>query len=227
MKTSHSKLWVESDRWILHFFATKNPITALWFVLPILCLWISQINLGNTSLLLTSALVIFGILTWTLLEYLIHRYIFHWRPKNKIIKNAFESIHLYHHRNQEDQGVITSGPLSALFWSALNFSLYYVILKDTSLVSLIMVGLTVSYYSYEWVHYLVHHKIYTSGIMKYLQDYHLIHHEKWAGNYGQTSPIWDIIFSTRLDRHKLRAERKKKYIFNSCTNASTLLKTTV
>lgn len=209
----NSTLWVVKYRWLLHFFASKNPITALWFVIPLLFFWFNKIDFKNTPILASALMLIFGVLSWTLLEYLIHRFVFHWRPKNITVRNAMESIHLYHHRNVNDQEVITSGPVSAFFWSALNFGILYLFTKNLSQSSLIMFGLTLSYYAYEWVHYLVHHKNFTSGFMKYLQDYHLLHHERWAGNYGQTSPLWDILLGTSLTIQKIEVEKKKKYIF--------------
>jgi hypothetical protein len=212
-KQGESKLWIESHRWLLYFFASKNPLTALLFVFPMLTFWFVKINFYSMPLMQTIFIFLSGVFSWTLLEYCIHRFIFHWTPKNITVRNAVESIHIYHHRNIEDQGVITSGPVFAFFWSGINFFLFYLITGDLSRTSLLMFGLTSAYYFYEWVHYLVHHHNFSGGIFKYLQDYHLLHHEAWGGNYGQTSPIWDFVFKTNLATKKIESEKKKKYIF--------------
>lgn len=212
-KIEEQKLWIESHRWLLYFFASKNPLTAIFFVLPMLIFWAVRINFNVLALTQTIFLFAGGVFSWTLLEYCIHRFIFHWRPRNVTVRNAVESIHIYHHRNIEDQEVITSGPVFAIFWSGINFSIFYLFTKDLSHTSLLMFGLTAAYYFYEWVHYLVHHHNFTSGLFKYLQEYHLLHHEKWGGNYGQTSPVWDIILGTGLTAQTIEPEKKKKYIF--------------
>jgi sterol desaturase/sphingolipid hydroxylase (fatty acid hydroxylase superfamily) len=59
-----------------------------------------------------------------------------------------------------------------------------------------MLAATCYYYFYEWVHHLVHVKRYEKGFMAYLQDLHLDHHRRNWGNYGQTTPLWDIAFGT-------------------------------
>lgn len=212
-QAKQSKLWVESHRWLLYFFATKNPLTALFFVVPLVLFWLFRMDFNSISKLNTFFLILAGFIQWSLLEYLLHRFLFHWRPKNIIVRNAVESIHIYHHRNIKDQEVITSGPVFAIFWSCINFSILNLLTLSLNQSAHIMFGLTIAYYAYEWIHYLVHHKNFNSGPMKYLQDYHLLHHERWHGNYGQTSPLWDMLLGTSLSVKEIQSEKKKKYIF--------------
>jgi sterol desaturase/sphingolipid hydroxylase (fatty acid hydroxylase superfamily) len=54
-----------------------------------------------------------------------------------------------------------------------------------------------AHYFYEWVHYTLHYKIHQNGYLKYIQMYHLHHHDVAANkNYGNTSHFWDVVFGT-------------------------------
>jgi sterol desaturase/sphingolipid hydroxylase (fatty acid hydroxylase superfamily) len=60
-----------------------------------------------------------------------------------------------------------------------------------------VVGLAlVSYYTfYEFVHYGIHYRVFGAGYMRFIQRYHLFHHEAahWESNFGNTHPLWDLV----------------------------------
>src|SRR5438477_1956243 len=70
----------ESD--FMEFFSRVHPVTPLVLYLPVIgymlyvSLWQRQLSLIGVT-----ALFLLGILLWTLTEYLIHRYVFHYEPK--------------------------------------------------------------------------------------------------------------------------------------------------
>ena len=64
---------------------------------------------------------LFGILLWTLTEYLIHRYIFHYEPKTRVGKRLHYMIHGVHHDYPNDARRLVmppsvSVPLAFLFY---------------------------------------------------------------------------------------------------------------
>src|SRR5881394_3059931 len=91
----------ESD--FMEFFSRVHPATPLVLYLPVVgymlyvSLWQRQLSVP-----VVTALFLLGILLWTLLEYLIHRYIFHYQPKTRIGKRLHYIIHGVHHDYPSD-----------------------------------------------------------------------------------------------------------------------------
>src|SRR5205823_11432074 len=75
----------ESD--FIEFFSRVHPATPLVLYMPVvgymfyLSLWQRKL-----SILAAAGLFLLGVLLWTLVEYLIHRYIFHYEPKSSFGK---------------------------------------------------------------------------------------------------------------------------------------------
>ncbi len=78
----------ESD--FIEFFSRVHPVTPLLLYVPVVgyMLYISLWQ-RKLSILAVTGLFLVGILLWTLLEYLIHRYIFHYMPPSISIPLAF------------------------------------------------------------------------------------------------------------------------------------------
>src|SRR5438093_11819206 len=82
----------------MEFFSRVHPITPLVLYLPVVgaMLYVSVWQ-RQLSLVAVVALFLLGILLWTLLEYLIHRYIFHYQPKTRLGKRLPYIIHCVLH----------------------------------------------------------------------------------------------------------------------------------
>src|SRR6266704_3296009 len=68
----------------MEFFSHVHPATPLVLYLPVIAYFLYQ-ALWQRGLSIPFVLVLFafGILIWTLLEYVIHRYAFHYEPKSR------------------------------------------------------------------------------------------------------------------------------------------------
>jgi len=72
----------ESD--FMEFFSHVHPATPVMLYGPVIGLMLYLAFARNhLSLLAVVAFFVVGILTWTLLEYAIHRYVFHYEPKTR------------------------------------------------------------------------------------------------------------------------------------------------
>src|SRR5437764_13247276 len=82
----------------MEFFSRVHPATPLILYLPVVG-YMLYVSLSQRQLpvLAVTALFLLGILLWTLLEYLIHRYIFHYEPKTRIGKRLRFIMHDVHH----------------------------------------------------------------------------------------------------------------------------------
>jgi len=199
IKSSNSDYFLSENRWALKLFASKSPVYVLMFTVPMMIL-MSYIYLqGQMSTSSVAIALVLGAFYWSFVEYLIHRFYFHWNPRIKFIRRLVDSFHIYHHQNPEDMEVINSGPLTAFVGLFFHYGIWLSLTGGNIYFSAaVVLGLLITYSYYEWVHYSVHHKHYKKGLMKFLQEFHLTHHQYPKKNYGQISPIWDFLFQTSM-----------------------------
>jgi len=97
----------ESD--FMELFSRVHPATPLVLYLPVVAymlyisIWQHQLSIAAVA-----ALFLLGILLWTLLEYLIHRYVFHYEPKTRVGKRLHYIIHGVHHDYPNDAWSVPS-----------------------------------------------------------------------------------------------------------------------
>jgi 4-hydroxysphinganine ceramide fatty acyl 2-hydroxylase len=144
-----------------------------------------------------------GILTWTLLEYCLHRFIFHIQvplrdPRLREIVNA---SHLAHHASPRDRGKVLVRPGYGLVVSSILYGLIYLLTRSVFLTSGLVAGVWAGFLYYEAVHYRVHFSLSGSGFIARQRRTHFYHH--FTNNkrcFGVTSPLWDYVFGTTLPR---------------------------
>lgn len=215
----NSQFLIQNERTLLRFFAAKNPITVLYFVLPYIagCAYLaSEFTYTTIECII---ILIASFLYWSFAEYIIHRFFFHLNTRFKTLNYMIGSFHIYHHRNPDDLQVINSGWITAFFGLFLHGSIFYAITGSMKLVYALMIGTLMVYYYYEWIHYLVHQKVYDKGLMKYYQDFHLTHHVKPKKNFGQITPIWDYVFQTQIQNLDTRKNKAMLKFIKKAQNA--------
>jgi sterol desaturase/sphingolipid hydroxylase (fatty acid hydroxylase superfamily) len=130
----------------------------------------------------------------SLIEYLLHRYIFH-GPR----QNMAQAGHLMHHG--EPKALIGTPWLltQAMWWSIACVAVF--VLRIPYALSFMAAFIT-GYVGYAIVHHHIHHHSRLRWF-KQLQIHHNIHHRIPTVNYGVTSPLWDMVFGTRHQARKL------------------------
>lgn len=142
-----------------------------------------------------------GLIGWTLLEYLLHRALFHHAP-------VLSHIHAAHHDSPQELigtpawasvliGLIT---VASPAWAALGFGL------GTAATA----GLVTGYLWFVFVHYAVHHwRPRRGGYLYAVRLRHARHHYfSDQGNFGVTTDIWDHVFGTLIDERNARQMRR-------------------
>lgn len=137
-----------------------------------------------------------SLLIWTVLEYGLHRFIFHWNPCNTTLRKLVFQLHLAHHADPRNPKKIPVWLIFTIPVSTMILSILYA--WTTSLFSAvgIMVGLWTGFLYYEWVHYNVHVNCQTYGIGWHRKQHFLHHFLDQRTCYGVTSPVWDLVFGT-------------------------------
>lgn len=142
----------------------------------------------------------YGLVWWSLLEYLLHRHVLHWEPKGRRARRLRRMLpgHRSHHRAPQDPDDVVSAkhgfaaPLAAALFAGM---LVLGFPAGFSLAAL--AGGAMGYAAYEFVHFACHQLPMTSRVGRVLRRHHLIHHHRdETVNFGVTSPFWDHIFGT-------------------------------
>ncbi|KAF7728305.1 fatty acid alpha-hydroxylase [Apophysomyces ossiformis] len=181
-----------------------EPLTkTAWYMVPILWLpyvgyqLMHSLSFGMPIVtLLTFAL---GILIWTLLEYGLHRFLFHfddYMPEHHLAFLIHFTLHGFHHYLPMDRlrlvmppalGVVIAYPLVKLGYS----------LFPPFVAHGVIAGGVFGYVLYDCTHYYLHHAKVFKFHFREMKKYHMAHHYKnFEAAYGITSKIWDYVFGT-------------------------------
>ena len=191
---------------ILEYFSHIHPITPIVVYVPLLAIlfYFGAVEIGILSAVVS---FLFGILLWSLTEYVIHRWAFHYEPKSEIGKKAHFLVHGIHHDYPRDatrlvMPLLVSVPLAIMFYLLFDFLFGNYCFNIFS-------GFIFGYVSYDSIHYATHHMDFKGKIGKFLKTYHLRHHyadEHTA--YGVSNPLWDYVFGTVPQQVKEKKDSK-------------------
>ncbi|KAJ1918265.1 hypothetical protein H4219_002737 [Mycoemilia scoparia] len=142
-----------------------------------------------------------GMVLWTLVEYIVHRWAFHIDeriPDHPYAVFAHFLLHGFHHYLPMD-------PMRLVMPPALGSAIGLVILAIANLLLSpgimhgVCCGLIVGYVLYDECHYWLHHGTSSSKTLQSLKTYHLRHHyNDYKAGFGITSPLWDKILSSEF-----------------------------
>lgn len=191
----------------LEFFTHITPVAVLviWVPVVIYFLYRGVIDLpaALSGWLLAAGFVI-GLLLWTFSEYILHRFVFHYHPKNPVEEKIFFLFHGVHHAQPQCKTRLVMPPVVSVPLALLFYGLFYLVLTVALgvpyLVPTTFAGFIVGYLAYDLIHYATHHFPMRTGIWKALKRYHMRHHYKSPDKlFGVSSPLWDYVFRTYVD----------------------------
>ncbi|KAJ2719683.1 fatty acid alpha-hydroxylase [Coemansia sp. Benny D115] len=190
------------------FFA--NPLLEMftrtpWWVIPIYWtpIMLALIHLGLAYEPPRVMLVgfIFGVLSWTLLEYSMHRFVFHYDenlPEGTLAQNAHFLLHGVHHFLPMDQLRLVMPPALSTFL-ALHVLALLTCIFAPGMLHAVAAGLVTGFVLYDECHYWLHHGTSSNKYLSYIKSYHLRHHYKdFKAGFGITSDFWDRVFGTQF-----------------------------
>ena len=150
-----------------------------------------------------------GMFFFTLVEYLMHRYLYHIPATTIRRKKISYTMHGVHHDYPKDKSRLAMPPVLSLLIATILFVLYRAVLGD--LVFGFLAGFLVGYAGYLAIHYSVHAFRVPNNFLKTLWYHHSIHHYRESDRaFGVSSPLWDHIFRTMP--RKAPVEGKEGYI---------------
>lgn len=142
---------------------------------------------------MTVVAVLAGVLTWTLLEYVIHRWAGHDR---RLRKTPFGVEHVQHHAVGNYFAPTWKKVLVAAVVAAVVTPFAIVVAGTTA--GLAYAGGLIGFYGfYEWLHRRDHTHAGRGPYGHYMRRHHFHHHfVDTRTNHGVTTPIWDLAFGT-------------------------------
>jgi dihydroceramide fatty acyl 2-hydroxylase len=187
-----------------HSTALENITRCPWWVVPLvwvpiyLALSMRASRQLGLPLLRLAALQLQGVVLWQLLEYLIHRFLFHAKVGSYWGITVHFLFHGNHHKFPKDGDRLVFPPLPA---AAIASSIYggLRLLLAADAATGLMSGVILGYIAYDCLHYSMHHAAYLPGsFLQELKARHSHHHYHDPGHgYGISSVVFDVLLRTR------------------------------
>jgi len=182
---------------LLEALTHGHPIVPLLFWGPIagFLLWrsVAVHDLPATGLLAIGALALF---LWTLTEYCLHRFVFHFPAQSRLGKYLVFLFHGVHHATPRDKTRLVMPPAGGILLLVVLYQVFR-LLVPAPWIEPFLAFFLVGYLAYDYIHYATHHFPMRSKLLHFLKVYHLQHHYGAKGlRFGVSSPIWDRVFGT-------------------------------
>jgi len=146
---------------------------------------LGKYNLSNIEV---SLIVLLGLISWTFIEYVLHRFVLHHLA-------PFSHWHAAHH-HQPKALICAPTIVSATLIAVLVF-LPALLIAGLQIANAFTLGVLIGYLIYATTHHAIHHWHTNNTWLKQRKHWHARHHYKTQfPNYGVTTLFWDYIFST-------------------------------
>jgi len=133
-----------------------------------------------------AALFVVGLLAWTILEYLMHRLVFH----------GFAPHSLHHADPTNPAYILAPLWLSTSAASAL-FGAIWLLTRSWTGGASVISGVIAGYLAYEAIHLRIHSAKRGGAVLRALRKRHFHHHfTSELVCFGVTSPLWDVVFGS-------------------------------
>jgi len=181
---------------LLERLSKISPATVAAVYLPIIAFFVWKSFAIGTPLSTFVILFLCGFAFWTLFEYILHRYVFHFIPKSDLQKRISFLFHGVHHQYPNDKKRLVMPITLSLAVAVLLLTLTWVLFGTWMWAY--SAGFTTGYLAYDMTHYSIHHfKRPKTKWLKNLWKSHIDHHYRDSNKgYGVSSAFWDRVFGT-------------------------------
>jgi len=182
---------------LLERFSRIHPATPFVVWVPVVAFFLIRSAVRHdVPALAMVAMVLLGMFAWTVAEYFLHKYVFHWTNETPGGKRVHFLLHGVHHEYPSDKDrlvmpLLMSVPLSLIFYSL------FTVIFGRAVGEPFFAGFVIGYLFYDGTHYYVHHFIPTTRWGKLLRRHHMTHHHAdHDGGFGVSTPLWDLVLRT-------------------------------
>jgi dihydroceramide fatty acyl 2-hydroxylase len=137
-----------------------------------------------------------GYFLWTLVEYWIHRVIFHFEPEEGFGARLHWMVHGVHHDHPHDPLRLVMPPAASVPLALVFYALFIVVLGADRAFAF-GAGFLAGYLAYDMIHYALHHHTPRTRLGRWLRELHMRHHfQDDERGFGISAPYWDRVFGT-------------------------------
>ena len=193
-----------------NFFEALSKVhftVPLCIFLPIILYFLHRsVFIFQLQVITILSLIVVGLFVWSLTEYTLHRFLFHFVPKSEIGKRIHFIFHGVHHDYPNDSKRLVmppsvSVPLAAIFY------LLFLQMLGAIFVSPFFIGFLAGYLFYDLTHYAIHHFNMHSKFWLKIKNHHMRHHYQNPNKgFGVSSPLWDIVIGTNFSENRSKKE---------------------
>lgn len=158
------------------------------------------------SVKLIAVIFFTAIISWTLFEYLVHRFLFHFEASSSIGKRLVYIFHENHHDFPRDKSRLFMPPAPSILMALVVFFMFYgislLILGSEGYAMVFFSGFISGYLIYISIHFAIHSYA-PPKYLRILWRNHHLHHYKYPDKaFGVSSILWDKLFGTLPERNK-------------------------
>ncbi len=174
-----------------------HPVVPILLWSPIISfLFYRSFAVHGLSFLAVVSLGIAGLFAWTLTEYLLHRFIFHFEATTPRQERLAFLMHGLHHADPNDPTRLVMPPVGSLILGAIVFTICR-LLFGAVIAEPLFASLVIGYLCYDYVHYFIHHSDPRTRLGRVIKQHHMKHHFVTPNaRWGVSSPLWDHVFGT-------------------------------
>jgi sterol desaturase/sphingolipid hydroxylase (fatty acid hydroxylase superfamily) len=185
----------------MEMFSRVHFSIPLFIYLPVVFYFLYRaVFLYEQSAVSILTLIILGIAVWTLAEYTLHRFIFHYEFKSEFGAKIHFIFHGVHHDYPNDSRRLVMPPSVSIPLAILFYFIFTLILGNIN-VAAFFVGFILGYLCYDMTHYAVHHFNMHNRFWLAVKNHHMKHHymDSTKG-FGVSSPVWDEVMGTNFPK---------------------------
>lgn len=198
----------------LEYLTKTHPLVIWGLYVPIIGFMLyysySRLAIGIWGTIL---LFLGGMIAWSLFEYFIHRYVFHYMAESERAMRIVYVIHGNHHEYPRDRERLFMPPVPSLIISSTLFSIAYAVswlFGVPGNAFAFFPGFLLGYLTYGTMHYAIHAWNPPFKWMKPLwRNHHLHHYKNDRMGFGVSSTLWDHVFGTMFDLKKEKEDKEK------------------
>ena len=180
----------------LEFLTKTHPLVIWGMYVPLilLMLYYSHARAGLTWGVVAGVFV-GAMFFWTLFEYVMHRFAFHFVSDRPRIQRVVYVMHGNHHEFPRDKERLFMPPVPSLILSMAVFGLQYLLLGRLAFP--FFPGFLLGYLLYGSMHFAIHAWNPPFRWMKPLwRNHHLHHYKDDERGFGVSTSLWDRVFGT-------------------------------
>jgi len=186
---------------IMEAMSRVHPAVPLIIYLPLVTYFLYlSISTYSVSFVNIFFLVVAGIFVWTFIEYVLHKYIFHFDAKSEFGKKIHFIFHGVHHDYPSDSRRLVMPPSVSIPLAALFYFIFRYLVGEVYVLPFFS-GFIIGYLFYDLTHYAIHHFNMHSKFWLEIKNHHMLHHyHDQDKGYGVSSPLWDLVFGSMFDK---------------------------